>query len=307
MNDISWILLLFLTVPLFAVTPVFWEIRTYDEFRKGTLANLSISSDDRLILAPRFESVFNTDQPFIWSVAADSRGNVYLGTGHEGRVYKVDSSGKGTIAADLGELDVFTLAVDGRDVLYAATSPDGKVYKIEAGGQPQVFFDPDVKYIWGLAFDKQNRLIVATGDKGVIYRVGPDGKGESFYDTDETHVISLAIDAAGNVIAGGDPKGYLYRISPDGKAFVLYDSGMREMHALTIASDGTIYAAVVNSRPGLTSTSVPTLVPENSPAGGEGTVTISLSADSAAAQSVDVVAEPIDQPSASSASSPQRQ
>jgi len=302
MKKIIWVVPFLLVAPLLAVSPVFWEIRTYDDFRKGTLSNLSLTNEDRLVLAPRFEPVFNTEQPFVWSAAADSKGNIYLGTGHDGKVFKVDSSGKGQAIADLPELDVFAVAVDSKDAVYAATSPNGKVYKIEPGGAAQPFFDPEDKYIWSLVFDRQGRLIVATGDKGVIYRVTADGKGQVFYDTEETHVISLAVDREGNVIAGGDPKGYLYRISPDGKAFVLYDSGMREVHAVTVAPDGTIYAAVVSSRPGLSPSSVPVLVPDAS-SRGEATVTISLAAESAAAQAIEVTAAANDSGPASPVSS----
>jgi len=301
MKKSLWLLPLLVVLPLFAVTPLFWETRTYEDFRKGTLSNLSLTSEDRLVLAPRFDSIFNTEQPFVWASAADSKGNIYLGTGHDGKVYKVDASGKGALLADLPELDVFAIAIDSKDEVYAATSPDGKVYKIDAAGQPQTFFDPDDKYIWALTFDKQGRLIVATGDKGVIYRVGTDGRGQPFYDTDETHVISLAVDRDGSIIAGGDPKGYLYRISPDGIAFVLYDSGMREVRAVTVAADGTIYAAVVNGRAGLSSSSPPVPVLDT-PAGGDATVTVTLAAESAATQSVDVVATD-SSPSNSSSSS----
>ena len=289
MKKTAWILLPLIVAPLLAVSPLFWETRSYEDFRKGTFSNLSLTSEDRLVLAPRFDSVFNTEQPFVWSTAVDSKGNVFLGTGHDGKVFRVDTSGKGAMIADLTELDVFAVAVDAKDAVYAATSPNGKVYKIEPGGQPQSFFDPEDKYIWSLAFDRQGRLIVATGDEGVIYRVGTDGRGQVFYDTDETHVISVAVDREGNVIAGGDPKGYLYRIAPDGKAFVLFDSGMREVHAVTVASDGTIYAAVVSSRPGLAPSSVPILVPESQPAGGA-SITVSLGAGNTAAQSIEVVA-----------------
>ena len=302
MKKSAWLLLFLLVTPIFAVSPILWETRTYDDFRKGTLNNLSLTSDDRLVLAPRFETVFNSEQPFIWATAADSKGNVYLGTGHDGKVYRVDPSGKGESIADLAELDVFAITVDAKDVVYAATSPNGKVYRIEPGVQPQTFFDPEDKYIWSLAFDRQGRLIVATGDKGVIYRVGPDGKGQVFYDTDETHVISLAVDREGNIIAGGDPKGYLYRIAPDGKAFVLYDSGMREVHAVTVAPDGTIYAAVVSARPGLSSSSVPILVPDAAPRDGTVTITVGGSDNAAAAQAVEVTASAGDSPPASTVS-----
>src|SRR4029077_14135755 len=95
-----WLLPFLVAAPLLAVTPFFWETRTNDDFRKGTFSNLSLTNEDRLVLAPRFESVFNTDQPFVWSAAADSKGNVYLGTGHDGKVYRVDPSGKGSLLAD---------------------------------------------------------------------------------------------------------------------------------------------------------------------------------------------------------------
>jgi hypothetical protein len=249
-------LLLAVAIPLLAVTPQFWEIRTYDDFRRGKLTNLSLTSDDELILAPRFDLVFNTEQTLVWSTVADSRGNVYLGTGHDGKIFRVDASGKGGLLVDLVELDVLALAVDGKDVLYAGTAPDGKVYKIE-NGMAREFFDPDTKYIWSLVFDRQGRLLVGTGDKGVIYRVTPDGKGAPFYDTDETHIISMALDRDGNIIAGGDPKGYVYRISPDAKAFVLYDSGMREIHSVAVAPNGTIYASAMTGEPAIAAPGAP--------------------------------------------------
>src|SRR5262245_31957254 len=248
MRKIIWALPLLAAIPLLAVSPQFWEVRTYDEFRKGKLSNLSLTSDDELILSPSLDMLFNTEQTLIWSAVADSKGNIYLGTGHDGKIYKVDPTGKGAMLVDLAELDVLALAVDSKDVLYAGTSPDGKVYKIENGAAKE-FFDPKTKYIWSLVFDRQGRLIVGTGDKGVIYRVTPDGKGNPFYDTEETHIMSMAIDRDGNLIAGGDPKGYVYRISPEGKAFVLYDSGMREIHAVAVAPNGTIYASAMSGEP----------------------------------------------------------
>ena len=115
-----WLLPFLAAVPLLAVTPFFWETRTNDDFRKGTFSSLSLTSEDHLVLAPRFESLFSTEQPFVWSAAADSKGNVYLGTGHDGKVYRVDSSGKGALLADLYELDIFAIAIDSKDAVYAA-------------------------------------------------------------------------------------------------------------------------------------------------------------------------------------------
>src|SRR5438093_4016190 len=288
MKRFFWWLPFAAAIPLFAVTPLFWETRTYDDFRKGKLSNVSLTSDDELILAPRFDLAFNTEQTLVWSAVSDSKGNVYLGTGHDGKIFKVDPSGKGTLLADLSELDVLALAVDSKDVLYAGASPDGKVYKIE-NDTPQEFFDPHTKYIWSLVFDKQGRLLVGTGDKGVIFRVTPDGKGAPFYDTDETHVVSMAVDRDGNIIAGGDPKGYVYRISPEGKGFVLYDSGMREIHSVAVGPNGTIYASGISGELAL----APAATPATSGSSSNPQATVTVTVNAAEPQDIQVI-EPLE-------------
>src|SRR5204862_8225783 len=99
MKKTLWLLPLAVAVPLLAVTPLFWETRTYDDFRKGKLSNVSLTSDDELILAPRFDVAFNTEQTLVSSAIADSNGKIYLETGHDGKILKVDASARGTMTA----------------------------------------------------------------------------------------------------------------------------------------------------------------------------------------------------------------
>jgi hypothetical protein len=278
MRKTFWLIPLLLALPALAAIPQFWQVRTYDEFRRGELNGLSVTSDGELVLAPRIDMLFDTEEPLIFSAVTDSAGNVYLGTGHEGKVYRVDREGSGSVLLDLGELDVLALAISDEDVLFAATSPDGEVYRVGPDGSAESFFDPEAKYIWSMVFAETGDLLVATGDEGVIYRVGADGQGEVFYDSDETHIIAMAMDADGNVIAGGDPRGYVYRISADGKPFVLYDSGMREVHSVSVAADGTIYAGVLSGSGG----SIPTASPATSDASGAGTSTVSITVGASA-------------------------
>ncbi len=250
MKKILWLLPLVLALPALAVIPQFWETRTYDAFRRGELDGLSVTGEGQLVLAPSFDAVFETPDPIIFSAATDRDGNVYLGTGHDGKVYRVDGDGNGSVIADLDELDVLAVAVSEDDTVFAATSPNGKVYRITTDGNTEVFFEPEARYIWSMVFDQEGRMLVATGDEGVIYRVDDNGQSEVFYDSEETHIITMAMDGSGNVIAGGDPKGYVYRISDRGQPFVLYDSGMREVRSVRVATDGTIYAAALNSPSG---------------------------------------------------------
>ena len=246
---IGLVVSLAMCVPIsFAGGAIFWEIESRADVEKGDAIGVSIADNGRITLAPKLDMVFDTKEAYVWSSVADSAGNVYLGTGHEGRIFKVDSSGKGAMILDTTELDVTSLAVDAQNNVYAGTSPNGKIYKITPDGKSAVFFEPKEKYIWSLAIDKSGTLYAGTGEKGKIFRVGPDGKGGLLVDTDETHVMSLAIDRQGNLIAGTDPSGMVLRIDQSGKTFALFDAPMREIHSLLAADDGGVYALGISSK-----------------------------------------------------------
>jgi hypothetical protein len=225
--------------------PVVWEISSRTELLKGEARGVSITESGVVTLAPNLSQVFNTDQAYIWSSAIDAAGNVYLGTGHDGKLFRVGPDGKGTLLYKASELDVTALAVARDGGIFAATSPDGKVYRVTADGKAEVYFDPSDKYIWSLAILGDGSLAVGTGDSGKLYRVRAAGaKPESslLVNTNQTHVMSLAVTKQGDLIAGTDPGGLVLRVSPDGKAFGLYDAPLREIHALASAPDGSIYA-----------------------------------------------------------------
>jgi hypothetical protein len=229
--------------------PVVWEISSRAELLKGEARGVSVTDTGILTLAPNLSQLFNTDQAYVWSTAIDAAGNVYLGTGHDGKLFRVGPDGKGSLLYKAPELDVTALAVAGDGAVFAATSPDGKVYRVTGDGRAEVYFDPADKYIWSLAILGDGSLAVGTGDNGKLYRVRAAGaKPESslLINTNQTHVMSLAVTKQGDLIAGTDPGGLVLRISPDGKAFGLYDAPLREIHALASAPDGSIYALALS-------------------------------------------------------------
>lgn len=229
--------------------PMIWESSGRSELLKGDARGVSINDTGVLTLAPNLTEVFSTDQAFIWSSAVDGQGNVFLGTGHDGKIYRVTPEGRGAVFYDAAELDVTSLAIARDGSLFAGTSPDGKVYRITAAGQAEVYFDPADKYIWSLAALGDGSLAVGTGDNGKLYRVrsaGAAAESSLLISTNQTHVISLAVTAQGDLIAGTDPGGLVLRISPDGKAFALFDAPLREIHSLAPAADGSIYALALS-------------------------------------------------------------
>ena len=228
----------------FAAGPSIWSVNSRSDVVKGDARGVSIDSDGTISLAPKLTEVFKTGQSYIWSSVVDAAGNVYLGTGGEGKIFKVDASGKGTLFSDLAEMNVSALALGRSGEMFAATSPDGKVYKIDVSGKADVYFEPKEKYIWSLAVLSDGSLVVGTGDGGKIYKVkaaNATPASSLLFDTSETHIISLATDKQGTLYAGSDSNGLVMRFGPDGKPFGLLDSPLREIHDLAVAADGSVY------------------------------------------------------------------
>src|SRR6185503_2404703 len=103
---ITTLLLTFLAQSAQAGQPVIWETSGRTELLKGDSRGVSISDTGVLMLAPRLTEVFNTEQAFVWSSAIDAQGNVYLGTGHDGKIFRVSAGGRGALLYDAAELDV---------------------------------------------------------------------------------------------------------------------------------------------------------------------------------------------------------
>jgi len=227
-----------------ASTTTAWELTSYADFIKGKFSGISLSREGRLTLAPKVDTVFTSDQPVIWSVAQGPDGVLYAATGHRGRIYRIDKTGKSTLYWTAEQPEIFAITVDTSGAVYAGTSPDGKVYRIE-NGKGVEYFDPKSRYIWALAGGTDGSLYVGTGDKGQIFRVTGPGKGELWYDTGQSHVTGLALDKEKRLLAGTEPNGLLYRISGKDKAFVLYDAPLPEIRAIVPMPDGTVYAAAL--------------------------------------------------------------
>ena len=258
-NQITLLLFFVLlnTVSISAVEPAVWSIDTRTEVLRGDAKGVSINENGTISLAPKLSEVFKTEQPYIWSSAVDQNGSVFLGTGSDGKIYRVEANGGGKLFADLNELNVSALAIGKAGEIFAATSPDGKVYRIDAGGNAAVYFEPKEKYIWSLAVTSDGSLAVGTGENGKIYKVKTANaapESSLLFDTSETHIISLIADDKGNLYAGTDGGGLVLRFAADGKPFALLDSPLREIHSLAFGADGSIYALALSDSAGTVKT-----------------------------------------------------
>ena len=231
-----------------ASSPKFFQATTQADFLKGEVEDLSIDARGQLLLGPALDLVFETPAPFVWTIATAADGTFYLGTGNDGKVYRVGPDGKGALFFSSAELEVHALAPAPNGGLYVATSPDGKIYRVDRNGVATTFFSPDEKYIWALAIDPRGNVFAATGEKGVVYKISPDGKGTPFYRTRTTHATALAFDKAGNLLVGTGTPGKVLRVDEDGKGFVLLDTTFQEIRGLRFDDKGMLFVTAMNGR-----------------------------------------------------------
>jgi hypothetical protein len=237
------ILAVLVVSPAWAASTQTWKNRNRSDREQGDLKGVALQADGTLALGPAFETLATSAEPYLWSLARDSKGTIYAGSGSEGKVFRLSKGGKLEVFFDSPELEVHALAVDSKDNLYVGTSPRGKIYRVSPAGKSEELFSPGETYIWSLLIDASGTLFAGTGTQGRIYRITPGGKGEVFLDTEETHVRILAQAPGGGILAGTDGKGMILKIDAAGKSQVLAGAPFPEVTALVTGKSGRIFFA----------------------------------------------------------------
>ncbi len=212
-----------------------WEQSKFDELTKGTATGVAIRSAGGLTLAPVFKSLYATPSTYIWAMAADDAGNVYVAAGAPARVYRITPDGKTTIIFEPKELQVQALQTGPGGAIYAATAPDGKVYKLEY--KPGVKAKPAKGNSEGSASDKDKE---GSKDKDkdkdtTKPPADPSWSSSVYFEPGTKYIWDLALDKAGNLyIATGD-HGEIYRATVKGEHSVFFKSD--ETHIRVLAFD----------------------------------------------------------------------
>lgn len=237
---VSLMVVLILIGQLQAVTPKKWEIRSKEDFLRGKFSGVTLSSEGILSLGPKVDRIDLPPEEFYLSLAFGPGGVIYVGTGHNGRIYRLGEDRKAELYYQAPEVDITCLAVDQKGNLLAGTSPNGKIYKISAKGKGDEFFNPQEKYIWDLKFNSQGNLLVAVGENAGIYEITPTGEGKQIFKTKDNHVLCLKLTSKGDILAGSGGRGLLYKISGS-KSSVLFESPYDEIRSIELDTEGNIY------------------------------------------------------------------
>ena len=210
-----------------------------------------------ITLSPEVLRIDGITEPYVWTLARDTvsgalltKGQIYVGTGDPGSVYKLGpQQGRLQLLFRSTELHIHTLAISPSGEIYAGTSPQGHVYRISPQGEANLFCDLPANYVWKLVFDGRGNLYAATGPDGIIYKISAEGEADVFFDSSETHLLDLIVDRESNLYACSEPNGLVYKINPSasgGQAFILYDAEEGEVHCLAMDSLGQLYAGTAS-------------------------------------------------------------
>lgn len=236
-----WITLLFYVIIELCHSSVtkFWVISTQEDFLKSEIHNVTIHSEGEVSIAPKLQLVGDTQEKFVWSVASDLNGNIYVGTGDEGKIFKIARTGQMELLCDLDEPEVLCLFFR-RPYLYAGVAPPGIVYRINSKGRVEKFFDTEQKYVWDIASDSKSGIYVATGEKGKIYRVSDKDKAQLIYESVDPHITKLH-SYKGNLYATTSGSGKIYEFPTVGSPRVIYQTEEEEILAFEIDEKGTLW------------------------------------------------------------------
>ena len=180
-------------------------------------------------------TALNPKVTYIWDLAFDASGRMYVATGGPADIYRVDLKKPGAtpekfFSSSEQHIRCLLFANDGG--LYAGTDGRGLVYRIDPSGKGFVLFEAPNQEIPAMALDPAGNLYVAAlGEKGKS-TLPPLNVHNS-----ATITASITILLPGSVASSHDstlvPKGTaIYQISPDGAPRQLWASTHDVVYAL---------------------------------------------------------------------------
>jgi hypothetical protein len=237
-----------------AVVTRTFTLDSQSELSAGVLDRVAVTADGQVVPGADIARV-GLPEPVgsVWSILDLGDGSALVGTGVDGRVYRVQD-GAATLYAQTDALVVTSLARGGDGAIYAATLPDGKLYQLVAptGGRPQaprlVAELPDTRYIWAVAWDPARRaLLCATGPEGKLFAVDPrlpaGGNATVVFDSDEPHLYSLALGRGEAFVGSGGGHAVVFAVRGGAQARVVARLAGDEVKALAVVGDEVFAAA----------------------------------------------------------------
>jgi outer membrane protein assembly factor BamB len=187
-------------------TAVLWSIARDS---KGTIytggGSLGGSRAKLFVIDPqsRGKLLAELDGIAVQAIAIDRQDRVYAATSPDGKVYRVDSSGKADVFYDPKTKYIWALAFAKNGDLYVATGDRGEIHRVTPAGVGSVFFRTEEAHARSMTVDAADNLIVGTEPSGLVMRVSPAGQGFVLYQAPKREITAVAVGADGAIYAAG--------------------------------------------------------------------------------------------------------
>ncbi|MBV9626238.1 MAG: hypothetical protein JOZ14_19905 [Acidobacteria bacterium] len=201
---------------------------------------------------------FDPATKYIWALALDGHGNLYVATGDHGQIFRVTPGGEHSLFFQSDEPHIRVLAFDRAGNLIAGSDGSGLIYRITPAGEGFVLYSAPKREITSLTTDRFGNLYVAAaGEKrsngsssaaSIVIAGGssqaspppsppPGGSAASSGDAPVT------VSSASSSIPGGSE---VYEISADGAPARLWNSRDDLVYSLAFDSRGRLLAGTGN-------------------------------------------------------------
>ncbi|MGH9511712.1 MAG: hypothetical protein ACRD2U_06205 [Terriglobales bacterium] len=205
---------------------------------------------------------FDPGSKYIWDLALDKDGDLYIATGDHGEIFRVTAKGDHSVFFKSDEAHIRALTFDRQGNLIAGSDGSGLIYRISPNGEGFVLYSAPKKEITALAVDESGNIYAAgVGEK----KGGPIGAPSVSIPASQSSLAQLNIKpgmglsmgnampsapaAPGNFTnfgsssAGGSE---IYRISTEGVPTRIWTSSNDLVYALTFGPGGELLAGTGN-------------------------------------------------------------
>jgi hypothetical protein len=204
---------------------------------------------------------FDPKQAYIWDLEP-SGSDVLVATGVEGKLFRVNAKGEGTVLYDAADTHIRTLAVRKDGSVLAGASGKGRLYQIARDGSAIALFDSPLNEISSIYIDP-NGIAWAAAASNVLPAAAPTktqakpasgaqqqqqqsgttgGSGEAKKE-EPTVEVSFSFDDSAATAAAQAGAAEVYRIDADGYVDTVRKFDREMVYGVSGGSDGSVLIA----------------------------------------------------------------
>jgi hypothetical protein len=219
---------------------------------------------------------FSPGARYIWALKTAADGSLFVGTGDQGKIFRVTSAGVGAIYYETGQSHVTCLELDLQGALLAGSEPNGILYRITAANKAFVLYDANLPEIRAIVPTPDGNLYVAALGGSVARRIGSANNGANGAGsgtvaptiatvtvTDQQAGLtpppkpepvktqaaaSVIVAPTGTVDYAGVDKSALYVIHPDKTVETLWSSKDENVYDVAMLNSSLLFVTDVQGR-----------------------------------------------------------